>query len=471
MPVSVATADELTALTARVAALESAQPIPTPTPTPPTPTPSPVVVTGGVQAQRIADLVEILGVNTFSAANSTSNVWGSWPSDYSAATVIAAHNWLTAGSGFVLAGREYHYAGRETIQAPWLKQVVAATNMPFAMCVGANGTASDVASMLALASDQSNGIAWVEGVNEPNTNFGSGMETLATVEAVQAAVYKGAGSHAVGPSIVFGLPDPEVWINAYASVTDLALLLTEMSFANGHLYPPTMCDADDGSGRGGAFDDVVAGLARIYPGKQLLATEFHPTLYSRATPPIVPGGPLDAYYTLLALLAAKRSKLGGLWWFALFDYKDPTQPGYMPCGLFPTNATNPRASAWAIHALCALTGDKGATKRTFTPGSYADTVTGLPPPIDTTMPHTGGHTELYQSSDGRLFRLIWNAQIAMGGASTPVTVTFAKPPTMVTEYNISLGTAASMTPIQRLSLPSSLVCQLDASVRLLVIAP
>jgi hypothetical protein len=51
---------------------------------------------------------------------------------------------------------------------------MAATGAQFAMCVGANGTVDDVVSMLSLAADPSHSIAWGEGINEPNTDFGSG---------------------------------------------------------------------------------------------------------------------------------------------------------------------------------------------------------------------------------------------------------------------------------------------------------
>lgn len=458
MPVTVATADDLAALAARVSVLEAAAPAP--------------AVVAGVQAKRISGLVEAFGVNTYSSASATANMWGTWPSDYSAATVIAALNWLTAGSGLSLLGREYHYAGREAMQGAWLKQVVAATATRFSMCIGENGSVADVASMLSLAADQTNGIAWLEGINEPNSDFGSGILPLATVEAAQAAIFAGAPTKAVGPSIVFGLPDPEAWLGAYVGAADLAVLLPKMAYCNAHFYPPTLGVLDDGSGRGGAIDDVVAGLAKVYPGMPPLGTEYHPSLYNMATPKIAPGGTIDAYYMLLDLLSANRLKLDGLWWYALLDWKDPTQSGYMPCGLFPKDATAPRPAAYAIRALCSLTGDKGPAKRTFAPGVFAYSVAGLPAPINAASPHTGGHHDLYQSSDGRFFLLLWNAQVAPGGAPVPVTVSFPNPPATVSEFNLSLGTAASTTPVQALlARPTSVVSHLDAGVRLLVIAP
>jgi hypothetical protein len=69
-----------------------------------------------VQAERIADLVELFGVNTFSSRDQN-NVSGSWPAGYWPETVIAALNWISGDSGFALRIREYHNAGREILPA------------------------------------------------------------------------------------------------------------------------------------------------------------------------------------------------------------------------------------------------------------------------------------------------------------------------------------------------------------------
>ena len=65
MPATVPTIEEHAALEARVAALESGGAKP----------PEPAV---GVQAKRIATLIERFGVNTFSSMDEH-NAWGSWP--------------------------------------------------------------------------------------------------------------------------------------------------------------------------------------------------------------------------------------------------------------------------------------------------------------------------------------------------------------------------------------------------------
>ncbi len=406
----------------------------------------------GVQAARIADLLEPLGFNTFSSLD-TNNVWGAWPADYSPASVIAAMNWITNGSGLTAQGREYHYAGRETIQAPWLKQVTAATGAKFSMCVGANGSLNDVASLLALAVDPKNNIAWVEGINEPNNDFGSGPVPAVTTLAIQSAL----GSNAIGPSIVFGLPFPEDYITPpYFSIADLTQL--KSGFNNGHFYPPRQPDVDDGSNRGGTFDDVVQGLSRVYGTKPLMITEWHPTLYNEDGQSA--NDQLAAYLAPIMLLSSHRLGVKGMFWFALFDYG-----ANMRCGLFPqTGATNPRPAASALRAMFTLTGDKGATKRTFTPGRLNYKISGLPAPVDAASPNSGGQHALFQASDGRFFLVVWNTQLMSGGVAVPVTIKLPAA-AAIKEYNITTG---SLTPIQSIT-GSTIVSQLDASVRLFVI--
>ena len=119
----------------------------------------------GVQAKRIADLIEAFGVNTFSSLDEH-NIWGSWPADYQPASVIAALRYIVGDTGFALRVREYHYAGRYEMQSQWLPQIVAAfPGTRVAICPGANANVSDVSTMFALASDPATGIAWIEGLN------------------------------------------------------------------------------------------------------------------------------------------------------------------------------------------------------------------------------------------------------------------------------------------------------------------
>ena len=168
----------------------------------------------GVQAKRIADLIEAFGVNTFSSLDEH-NIWGSWPADYQPASVIAALRYIVGDTGFALRVREYHYAGRYEMQSQWLPQIVAAFSR-HACChlapAVANADVSDVSTMFAeLASDPATGIAWIEGLNEPNTDLqreASGRDDDGHSACLLGTGKTGNRHHGSG-SIVAGMPHPE----------------------------------------------------------------------------------------------------------------------------------------------------------------------------------------------------------------------------------------------------------------------
>src|SRR5215472_9224118 len=88
--------------------------------------------------------------------------------------------------------------------------------MQTTLCVAANGTEADVPSMLALAADPACNVRWVEGLNEPNTDFGSGVVPVETTLAIQRAIHGSTQAAVMGPSIVAGTPHPEGWVTGYA---------------------------------------------------------------------------------------------------------------------------------------------------------------------------------------------------------------------------------------------------------------
>ena len=418
------------ALTDRVTALEGAPP-----------------ATTGVQAARIADFAQILGFNTFSSMSSTANVWGTYPADYSPASVNAALDWLLNGSTYRLQGREYHYGGRESIQLPWLTALNK--RLKFSMCIGANGDVSAVSSMLTLANNPALGISWVEGINEPNNDFGSGTRTIAQTLAAQQAL---TGSR-MGPSIIFGLPHPEGWIVPYMGASQSALNAA-MDIGNGHFYPPSHCDAEDGAGP--AFADVIRGMGIAYPGKPPAITEFHPTLYNHNS--VVPGGSIDGYWLLLAWLRAYQLGVRQFHWYALFDYGTT----YI-CGLFPqTGGTAPRASAYAVRNVCTICQDNGAARDTFAPGRLAYTLSGMP---------TGAWDTLFQGSDGKFYLMLANPKTTQGGTPTSVVATFGATPTSVTEFDLSDGTTGGLTPLQTVTGSATVTSSLTGSVRCLRVVP
>lgn len=417
----------------------------------------------GVQAHRIADLLMKFGVNTFSNTSPTLNQWGAWPADYTSASVIAGLNWLTAGSGLTIQVREYHRANYRSWQEPWCIAVHAATGAMFTLAPASSegvATASSIVSMAAASAlSASPWVAQVEGNNEPNTDFGSGTMPTATVLDVQHIIATAPASIKVaGPSVVFGLPVPEGYITpAYLSAAQMTDIKANSGSANAHLYPPDQVDQEDGANRGGIMRDVVAGMKAAYGDKPITITEWHSTLFGSHGHNLDPV--YDSYYCVCFLLSAFRENIDGYFWFALLDFGTT----YMS-GLFPkTGGIAPRPVANTIRALFTLTGDTGATKRTFVPGYLDYTVDGLTSVPG--LPNAGGQHMLFQNSGGTFFLFVWNAQSTPEGATTVVTVRFGKSVTKVEDYKVSGATPTAI--VQTLNNATLAVVPLNGSVHLL----
>jgi len=445
MPTQVPTAEEFAALEARVAALEGSSRPPGEPPPPDT---------EDVQARRICDLVEIFGVNTFSSADQN-NLWGSWPADYRAETVIKALKWMLGDSGFALRIREYHYAGREKWQTPWLDQIAKAIpGTRASVCVGANGGDDDAASVVAMMNDRPDLWVWGEAINEPNTDFGEGEVAPETVAAMQAKMNAACTrkNALMGPSVVAGMPRPDAYIAAYFGSEELQKTVCDnLNYANGHYYPP---HSPDLIGDGTSLTDYIGGLWSAYRKHVVQITEFHPTLYGTprpvATAAAAPDN-RDVYYGMLSLFRCASCSVG-LWWYALFDYGSTYQ-----CGLFPRDDSNPRGFAQALRRLCAVTGDRGADKRSFAPGKLAYSVQGMEGrPI---------YCDTYQASDGRFFLALWRSEADAGGPALPVTFTFGKSAKRLAEYDILAHDEA----VQAKTDASQLTVRLDAGCRIIVI--
>jgi hypothetical protein len=382
-------------------------------------------------------------------------------------------------------------SGTTTYQESWCKTVAQGTGAKFSMAIGGAvsilqttspwslsfsndfgpvGTSDDVTTMIAFAGGSAGPsgagwLRWVEGVSEPNLNSIAVGVTDQIQQGIGSGIASiGAMAHPItiiGPSIAFTIPKPDTTITAYASAVDIATLTANSTFCNAHIYPPTNPDWDDGSGRSGVMHDVSVGMTNAFGPQPIMCTEWHPTLKNTQG---VTQSTLQAlyepYYATIFCLAAFREGLQGWFWRSLFDF------GTTQCGLFPTNATNPRNSAYAIRAMYSLTGDKGATKLSFTPGLLNYTITGLPS-AQPGAPFTGGQTALFQNSAGTFFLYVWNSQNAPGGTASQITLTFGTTMTSVAEYNLTGG--APTTPVQTKTAVKSLTSSLNASVHLFVI--
>jgi hypothetical protein len=388
-----------------------------------------------VDAKPIATLIETLGVNTFSSLDEH-NTWGSWPADYRPETVIKALRYIVGDNAYHIGIREYHYANKIEMQTNWLGQIrTAFPHIDITMCIGANGTVGDVPTMIELW--RRGYVSYLEGINEPNTDFGQGMIPVDQTMEIQHQIF-GYNNQAMSPSVVAGMPHPEGWITGYFD-SRMIEVTGIIQYANGHYYPPGNPDI---IGNGTSVTDYIGGLWTAYINHEVMLTEFHPTLYNNESN--APGdagwnGHRDAYYTLMTLLRCVKCNVRGLWWYALFDYGSVYK-----CGMFETNDTNPRPIADVLRNLCQLCPE---SNRNFA-GDIVSLVVDYDPE----------YYDVYANSEGDFFVFLWKAQ------NYAVDVLITTDNKFLTEYDLISG---EMLQSGR----EALICRLENTVRLVKIAP
>jgi hypothetical protein len=404
----------------------------------------------GTTAMRIADMMEIFGANVFSNGQDGA-------SGESVAGVTAAAQYLLGDSGMTMLFRGYvDNAGEYSSFGP---SVFQATGCKFTLCmgIGDNPDPSGVISLAQASVSQGGWVAFIEGGNEPNTNFGAGVQTgvspdaeLAAQQEIYAAVHP-LGIPVAAPSVV----------GSYSGIasywgSDLAGVAAASDLYNTHLYPNN--GGPNGANQLHDWSEAVSQMD--WNSKGGIVTEYQPVLYNQK-------GTDDAacaYWSPIMLLSGYVDfQLQAITWWELFDY-----PGFSPhVGLFAGDASKPYPAAQVLKAMYALTGDKGPAKHTFTPGKLDVTVTGLPGGDNQ---YGGGRWAVFQnSSPGTFFVFVWNEQDALAmGSTTPVTVTFNEGPmTKIIDYSLTSAPSASPPPKQTLTNASSVTLDLTTEVRLL----
>ncbi len=403
---------------------------------------------GGTTALRIADMMETFGANIF--PNGQDGASGD-----TVAGVTAATQYLLGDSGLTMLFRGYvnPSANYETF-GPAL---FAATGCRFTLCmdVGDTPDPTEVISLANASVHQGQWVRFIEGGNEPNTNFGAGVQTGVTPSAelsAQQRIY--AAVHPLGIPVAA----PSV-VGSYSGIasywgSDLASAAAASDLYNTHLYP----NHGGPNGSNELHDWSAAVSQSDWSGKGGITTEWQPVLYNQSAT----DDASCAYWTPLMLLSGYVDfRLQAIVWWELFDYS-----GFTPhSGLFAGDASHPYPAAEVLKAMFALTGDKGATKHTFAPGKLDVTVSGLPSGDNQ---YAGGRWAVFQNSSGTFFVFVWNEQAALAtGTSTPVTVTFEEGPmTRVVDYSLTTP-SASPTPVQTLTHVTSVSLELTTEVRLL----
>lgn len=314
-------------------------------------------------------------------------------------------------------------------------------------------------------------LKWVGGSNEPDAAGMTYTNVITTQQNLWAGCSRINGVTVVGPTLTLTVPNPEKGINNYFPSLSGDQLDNYMVVNGIHFYPPYNPDLDDGSNRGGVLGDAITGTNNGYgnPDPNII-TMWHPTLHNSNKHSLDPA--YSAYYTPIFCLSAYRQKCQAWILNSLFDFGTT-----FASGLFPSGFANPRPFAYVIKALYALMGPASPTaKSTFSPGKLDYTITGLPGPINSYSPFTGGQSKLFQGDDGLFRLLVWNSQNDPGGSSVPVSITFnSGPRTRVREYDVSSGAFTgtfpneTFTPLQDVSNVSVVNTTMNACVRLFLI--
>jgi len=438
----------------------------------------------GTQAYRIADMLERFGVVTYSQSSITVNPWGAGTSDYTTASVIQALTWLTANSGMICNIREYHVAGADTDlgsgQLTWCPTVAAALGAKFSVSLLRGAGTSDAATLVGMATSSANGtgwLSWAEGLNTPN----DGSVTAANCITVQQAIYTGCTATqsltypvtAVGPSFTYATLPPEgaSAITGYLTAGQKTALLASTTLASIRYFPALNPGYDDSAGRGGNSDDVAVGLSNYY-GKPLIVGEWHPTSGNTDSPSHAIDDSFGAFYAALMMLHAHRLGFVAWFWKSLFDIGRSGESPWTRVGLFPNAGSDtPRLPARTIRAMYALTGDTGASKRSFTTSRLDYSISGLPAAGSNATPWTGGHHRLFQNSGGTFYLFVWNEQRPILGSATTVTIAFARSMARVVHYDLTTDPTTAETPVTTQTNITSLTFSLTASVHLFVISP
>jgi hypothetical protein len=405
----------------------------------------------GVAALRIADMMESFGANIYSNmqdGQSNETVEG----------ITEATHYLVGDSGLTMLYRGY--VNNPADYEVFGPNLFAATRGRFTLCMGI-GDQPDPSGVVKLAQDSAshgNWIAFIEGGDEPNTNFGqyqSGVPSTTELLALQAI------HDAVHP---LGIPVAAASVVGDSSAIagywggNLAEAVAASNLYNTHLYP------NHGGPNGGnqLYDWSVAVSSADWADKGGIITEFQPVIYNQVSTT----DEVAAYWTPIMLLSGYADfHLQAIVWWAMFDYA--SQPMKVHAGLFKDGAANPYPAAQVIRAMYALTGDRGPDKHVFTPGKLDITVSGLPTGENA---YAGGRFAVFQnSSPGTFFVFVWNEQNALNlGATSHVSVSFnAAPAAKVVDYSLTNPVADNPVPIQTLTNVTSVDLDLTTEVRLL----
>ena len=224
----------------------------------------------GTTAFRIADMVELFGVNCFPDGQD-----GTTGNAASATTYAAGFNWIVGSSGLGMFNRIY--ANSTALDEPWITTICQSVpNTVFSSCVNYVSTSVAVVQAEATSALAAAGyLKAVEGWNEPdNASIQSGDAAIpvATALSAQQAVYSSAHPGGVIVMLPSVTDDGSGTYETDYMGADLSAFVASANWSNGHDYPNSGAPNNDMWRR---TDYLVTAT-----GLPVALTEWHPLLYN-----------------------------------------------------------------------------------------------------------------------------------------------------------------------------------------------
>ena len=292
---------------------------------------------------------------------------------------------------------------------------------------------TDLPQQIAFLNSIAPYVALTEGPNEVNTDPVSynGLSGAAAADAYQADFYNAVHS------------DP-----ALANVAVLPFSLSVGGSITG--YGNVAAYADAGNVHGYASDGVPPYYMLTYAVNSITTTPGKPVYMTETGYYTLNDGQsgvnqdVQAKWSMDTLLQNSADGVVQTYFYQLEnDFANPANDSQNNYGLFNVDGS-PKQSAIDIHNLTTILADPGANASTFTPGSLAYTVSGLP--------QYSGFQNLYAKSDGSFDIALWYEPVFFNSATGVEAAVASVPITVVLGgyYNVSVfdpvtGTAAIST--------------------------
>jgi hypothetical protein len=344
-----------------------------------------------MQALRAADLLRSMGVNTHIGNAGIAPQWSQ------TAQTIAALRYLGIDRLRDMAG-----GGQADYEA-----VATAIEALFAFAISETAPQNyqgDLDQYLAMVIDA----FALEGPNEPDAAYSVSLGgSPAHAASFMPTLYAAAQKHGlIGIANSFGIiwPDP----GSYGTTGDLS---SSADWGNAHTYyDPHQCSPNgDGLYGTGMIDWVQRNARMTTPGKPVAHTEFG-WRHDRNSEAAI------AAYTLTFFLSVHA--MWGCPFAAIYSLFDDSSGAW---GLFDGSG-KPRQVATAIHNLRQMLRDDAPDALRFIPGAVPMLITGMPAGENG---NCGGHSALYQKSNGEYWLALWNEQTLTSddpSGNKPITV-------------------------------------------------